>query len=253
MSCALLSNGVLVESRVQEIRRINALVLSLDGIGEANDLVRGQGVFEAVMSAIRSARRVGIPVKLNAVVSASTLPGLDALLTFAEEQDLCLTINPMRWGAQDLWHQAERIKVDDRELRQVLTRLAGLARTKRRLLYTEPTYRYSARWPDYTHDRLEADALPEGHPLRRSGPRCQAGRAYLLVDSDGSVAPCAVAAQRIRGGNVVADGVAAAWRSLHQHPCVACYAPCWVELNHFFSLEPRVVLNALARNVARYF
>ena len=62
---------------------------------------------------------------------------------------------------------------------------------------------------------------------------------------------CALTAGRITGGNVVADGVAAAWRRLHGHDCVACYAPCMVEQNFLLSLDARVIRPFVRRHLPR--
>src|SRR5262249_15079360 len=137
--------------------------------GPANDAVRGDGVFAAVEAALEAARRAGLSVKLNAVMSAVTAPHLDELLAFTERHDLYLTINVVRSGAPDLWHDAARVKADDAAIGRLLARLATLARSNRRLLFSPATYRYAAAWGDYGRDRYEADELPADDPRRRDG------------------------------------------------------------------------------------
>lgn len=251
MECALTSNGVLVKRRIDDLRLLNTLTLSLDAVGSANDEVRGEGVFDAVQEAIGAARGVGLPVKINAVLSAKTAPMLDKLLEFIEEFDLHLTVNIMCSEAPDLWHNAASIKAEDEEIRKTLQRLAGLARTNPRLLSSETTYRFGARWDDYSRDRYEADELAPDDPLLLDGPRCQAGRYHLTINPDGTTYPCVLTVGRIPGGNVATDGVEAAWRRLHGHRCVTCYAPCTVETNYLFSLQPRVVGNFVTRRLKR--
>ena len=231
MACVLTSNGLMVPRRIEELRSLSTLVLSLDAPGPANDAQRGAGVFAAVQRALAAARAAAIPVKLNAVMSARTAPHLDALLAFCEAHDLHVTVNVMRSGAPDLWHQAATLRAEDEAIRRLLERLADLARTNSRLLFSEVTYRYAMRWGDYARDRYEEHELAADDPRRRDGPRCQAGRYYLSIDPDGTAYPCVATAGRITGGNVVADGVEAAWRRLHGHGCVACYSPCLVEQN----------------------
>ena len=51
---------------------------------------------EAVRAAVAAARRAGIPVKINATISARTAPTLDGLLRFVEENDLSLSVNLLR-------------------------------------------------------------------------------------------------------------------------------------------------------------
>lgn len=252
MRCVLTSNGLLVPRRIAQLRALDTLVLSLDAPGPANDAVRGAGVFAAVAAAIAAAKAEGIPLKLNAVLSAPTAPYLDDLLAFVERHDLALTINVVRSGAPDLWKDAADVKPDDDEVRRLLERLAVLARTNPRVLFSSTTYRYAAAWGDFGRDRFEADELPADDPRRRDGPRCQAGRAYLAIDADGAVYPCTLTFGRIAGGNAATDGVAAAWRALHGHPCVACFTPCLVEQNFLYSLHPGVLTHFARRHLPRF-
>jgi MoaA/NifB/PqqE/SkfB family radical SAM enzyme len=252
LACVLTTNGLMVPRRIEELRRLSTLVLSLDAPGPANDAQRGPGVFAAVQRALAAARTAGIPVKLNAVMSARTAPHLDDLLAFCAAHDLHVTVNVMRSGAPDLWHQAATLRAEDEAIRQLLERLAVVARDNPRLLFSEVTYRYAARWGDYGRDRFEADELPPTDPRLRDGPRCQAGRFYLSIDPDGTAYPCVVTAGRITGGNVVTDGVEAAWRRLHGHGCVACYSPCLVEQNFLLSLDRRVIPPFVRRHLPRF-
>jgi MoaA/NifB/PqqE/SkfB family radical SAM enzyme len=252
MRCALTSNGLLVPRRIDHLRSLDTLVLSLDAPGPANDAVRGAGVFAAVEAAIAAARGAGLRVKLNAVMSAVTAPHLDELLAFTERHDLYLTVNVVRSGAPDLWHDAARVKADDAAISRLCERLATLARTNRRLLFSPTTYRYAAQWGDYARDRYEADELPADDPRRRNGPRCQAGRTFMSIDADGTVHPCSLTFGRITGGNAAVDGVATAWRALHAHQCVACYSPCQVEKNFVTSLHPSALTHFARRHLPRF-
>ena len=65
-----------------------------------------------------------------AVMSARTAPHLDALLAFCEAHDFHVTVNVMRSGAPDLWHQAATLRAEDEAIRRLLERLAELARTQ---------------------------------------------------------------------------------------------------------------------------
>jgi MoaA/NifB/PqqE/SkfB family radical SAM enzyme len=252
MSCVLTSNGTLVAKHVHRLRRLDTLVLSLDAVGEATDEVRGAGVYESVRRAVRAARAHGIPIKLNAVLSAKTAPGLDEMIRFVEENDLSITFNAMRSGDPDLWRDAATIKDEDEAIRRTLERVAALARTNPRVLFAETSYRYAARWGDYSRDRAEAHELASDDPRLEGAPRCQAGRYYMAIDPDGTVYPCPVTSGKLPGGNVVRDGVENAWKQLHDHPCVACYSPCLVEQNFLYSLHPPVLAHFVRRYVTRY-
>jgi MoaA/NifB/PqqE/SkfB family radical SAM enzyme len=253
MYCTLTSNGLLVSKLIDRLSLLNAITLSLDAVGSENDAVRGEGMFDAVKDAIMAAKGAGLPVKINAVMSAKTAPKLDKLLSFIEEYDLYMTLGLMRSGAPDLWSNAASIKAEDNEIRKTVQRIADLTKTNPRLLFSEATYRYIARWDDYSLDRYEVDELTADDPLLRDGPRCQAGRYYVCIIPDRTAYPCVSTFGRIPGGNVISDGVEEAWRQLHNHKCAACYSPCMVERNYLFSFKPRVILNFIKRHLARFF
>lgn len=252
MSVVVTSNGLLVPRRLDALREVDTLVLSLDAPGEANDLMRGQGVFAAVEEAVAAARGVGLAVKLNAVLSAVTAPCLDDLIAFCEERDLAITINIMRSGAPDLWRDAADFKDEDEAIARLCRRLADLSRTNPRLLFSPQTYRYAARWGDFSEDRVEQDGFVDGGARSRGAPRCHAGRAYLSIDADGSVSPCTLTMDRLHGGNAAVDGVRAAWEALHDHSCRACYSPCMVEQNYLHSLKPQVLSHFARRHLTRF-
>jgi MoaA/NifB/PqqE/SkfB family radical SAM enzyme len=246
------SNGLLVPRRIEILRGVDTLVLSLDAAGPANDAVRGAGVFAAVEAALDAAREHAIPVKLNAVLSAVTAPHLDELLDFCERRDVYLTVNIVRTGAPDLWNDAATIKDDDDSIRRLCERLAELARSNRRLLFSPHTYRYAAAWGDFAADRVEEHELVPDDPRTADGPRCHAGRSYITIDADGAVYPCTLTVHRITGGNAARDGVAGAWQSLHHHACKACFSPCMVEQNFLHSLHPGVLTHFARRHLPRF-
>jgi MoaA/NifB/PqqE/SkfB family radical SAM enzyme len=246
------SNGLLVPRRIEVLRGVETLVLSLDAPGPANDSVRGAGVFAAVEAAIDAAREHSIPVKLNAVLSAATAPHLDDLLEFCERRDLYLTVNIMRSGAPDLWNDAASIKDDDAAIRALCMRLADVSRTNCRLLFSPKTYRYAATWADFSVDRIARQDMDRGDPRATGGPRCHAGRAYLTIDADGAVYPCTLTVHRIAGGNAATEGVEVAWRRLHEHGCATCFSPCMVEQNYLHSLHPGVLAHFARRHLPRF-
>ncbi|MDX2169297.1 MAG: radical SAM protein [Deltaproteobacteria bacterium] len=252
LAVGLTSNGLLVPRRLDALRGLGHLTLSLDAPGPANDAVRGAGVFAAVEAALAAARGAGIPVKLNAVLSAVTAPHLDELLAFVARHDLSLTLNVVRSGAPDLWNDAASIKDDDGAIGALLTRLAELARHDPHLLFSPATYRYAAAWRDYDRDRVERGEWADDDPRLRDAPRCQRGRSALTINADGNVYPCVITFGRICGGNAARDGLAACWRALHDHPCLACYAPCLVEQNTLLNLHPPSVFHFARRHLGRF-
>ena len=175
MSCVLTSNGLLVAKRIDELRSLNTLVLSLDAMGAANDAVRGTGVYAGVEKAVQAAKNAGIPVKINAVLLATTAPALDELLAFVAEQDLHITLNVMRSGDPERWHKADAIKAEDAEIQRTLRRLAALSKRNPRILFSDTTFEYASRWGDYGRERGRSRRCSGGRPTCASRPAMSGG------------------------------------------------------------------------------
>lgn len=252
MTASLTSNGLLVPRRIEALRGLTHLVLSLDAPGPANDAARGAGVFAAVEKAIAAARSIGVRVKLNAVLSAPTAGHLDELLAFCEHHDLSLTVNVVRSETPELWKDAATVRLADDAVAALLTRLAEIARRNRRLLFSAPTYRYAAAWQDYGKDRAQVGDWPADDPRLLRAPACHHGRNSIAIDADGEVYPCSLTFGRICGGNAANDGVETAWRRLHDHQCLTCFSPCTVEQNAIFSLQPATLLHFARRHLGRF-
>jgi MoaA/NifB/PqqE/SkfB family radical SAM enzyme len=149
-----------------------------------NDAVRGAGVFAAVQAALAAARSIGIPVKLNAVMSSETAPHLDALLAFCEREDLSLTINVVRSEAPDLWRDAASVRPEDATLSALLTRLAAEARRNPRLLFSPSS---TATPPaGAATARIAPSAATGRRTIRvRDAPACHHRRNTIAIDADG--------------------------------------------------------------------
>ena len=63
------TNGFLVENHLDALKKVNKLVISLDGNEKANDELRGKGSYKKAIKAIRLARAVGIPVFTNTILT----------------------------------------------------------------------------------------------------------------------------------------------------------------------------------------
>jgi MoaA/NifB/PqqE/SkfB family radical SAM enzyme len=247
MSCLLSTNGLLVPEKINELKDLSAIVLSLDAAGPANDEVRGEGVFEAAKEAVAAAKDAGIPIKINSVLSANSAPHLESFLEFLEDYDLSVTFNVVRSGNSNLWYKAASLRDSDEEIKTLLEKLSYLAKRNHRILFSSLIYKYGSFWKDYSKDRYEKGELSEKDPILQKGPHCQAGRYFMNIGPDGSVYPCVVTTGEISGGNAVSDGVEECWKALHDHSCEACYTPCLVEINYLFSLHPKVLLHFLQR------
>ncbi len=88
------TNGTLVPKRIDDIRRIDRVTISLDGAGEVHDRVRGEGSFEQAIRAIETCQENGLDVALTCVLSKLNLESLDDVLELAAKYGVTCMFQP---------------------------------------------------------------------------------------------------------------------------------------------------------------
>lgn len=88
------TNGRLLDKRRSILKYLSGVTVSLDGIEAVNDSLRGRGAFAAALSAIRTTRHAGVPVRVTTVLSKGAIDGLDEFLMLARDMDLTVMFQP---------------------------------------------------------------------------------------------------------------------------------------------------------------
>jgi len=233
----LTTNGSLAPARVDVIRQLHSLAVSLDGPPSSQDRTRGSGSHDEAVRAIEIARECGVPVKINAVLCADNSEELPWLLEFSRRRQLPLVLNLMRSEETGLHRDAALHRLDNDRVRQLLSRIAGTTRDHPQIVFSRHTYETARKWPDYRVDRLT-----RRHEVKAEGPRCSAGRFHCVVSADGRIYPCPLTVGLVPALSILRDGFEAALKQAASHDCVACASPCMIETNATFALDPRVLL-----------
>lgn len=235
------TNGSLVPRRVDVIRQLHSLAVSLDGSPATQERTRGRGSHEEALRAVEIARKWSVPVKIAAVLCADTSGDIPWLLDLGERHRLPVVLNLMRFEETGLHRNAARHRLDDESVRQMLGTIAGATRKHPQIVFSSYTYETARNWPDYSLDRLT-----RGHDLKAAGPRCSAGRFHCAVSADGLLYPCPPTMGLVPALSVLRDGLEAALKQAGAHDCVACASPCMIETNATFAFHPRVLLNHIS-------
>ena len=83
---ALLTNGILAEKLLREFPRdLDRLHLqiSIDGIGEQHDAIRGKGAFERLTASLQNIRSQGVPCTLSMCVTRDNMAGMEHVVEYA--------------------------------------------------------------------------------------------------------------------------------------------------------------------------
>ncbi len=88
MACKLNTNGHLVEKRLDDLRPLDLLQISVDGPPAVQDVLRGEGTADVAARAIRLAREADIKVQTIACLTRENVRRLDEVLDYGLELDV---------------------------------------------------------------------------------------------------------------------------------------------------------------------
>jgi len=220
---SLITNGVLLEKRIKDLKDLDMLSVSVDGIKSYKEL---RGIkLEPILDGIRAARKAGHEILMNCVISGRNLGELDDLVHLAESLGCWISFEPMH----------ESSGIDDRIWDSIAIR---------------DIFAY-----EMAVEKL-IDLKKNGAPIINSlsyleiikdlEPRfkCHAADIILHVASDGTMSTCRVHQEAL--GNVK-DGLARTWNASKMkrkkiiEDCDKCLFFGYVENSLLYEFVPEVM------------
>ncbi len=231
---SLVTNGWLLEHRLPELaRHVDILFVSLDGIGETHDRLRGiPRSFERAVSGMR-ASRTEVPTVISHTVTRENLDHAERIVQLAEELDVGLTVQI----AYD-YRTADPMSPERARLRPTIERLRDLKRSGAPLMESQGYF-----------DAI-LGSWYEGRPWR-----C---KPWLTINIDPAgriVLPCYVL-QEYQGRIPVWEvDVRKLWNSFNWEPyesCNKCALACYLEPSLFRWTDPSHVRQRVVGAAMRY-
>ncbi|MFC6719871.1 mycofactocin radical SAM maturase [Natrialbaceae archaeon GCM10025810] len=194
ISTCVSTNGTqLDEETLDRIEAMDPLFLqvSMDGLHQENDAIRGEGVFETVVETLSRLESRDIGTTVNTVVTRQNVYDLPEIYDLAAEHGAGLRLNRFRPSGrgEDTW---DRFRLE----RDQIEFLHG--------------------WLEERPDVRTGDSFfylnALGEVRNNTLKRCGAGSMTCLVDPVGDVYPCAFTQwPDLASGNVTEDGFRRAW------------------------------------------
>lgn len=222
---SLITNGMLLSSRIEDLDDLDYLSVSVDGIDSYRE-IRGASI-EPVLAGIRAAGEAGHTVLMNCVISRKNLAELEDLVHLAEDLGALISFEPLHETSGIEGGVWEDMGIRDSDI---------------------PEYRRSV-------DRL-VEMKREGHPIinsltylrmvrdRNLDFRCHAPQIVFSVASDGTVQTCRVHKEPL---GHVSEGLARIWESSKDRrekivrDCEGCLFFGYVENSHLYDFRPEVL------------
>lgn len=215
---SLATNGVWNPELTRQIcrRKIDDVIVSLEGPEDINDQFRVNGSFQKTLSTIRSLKEAGIrKVRINTVLSRINWRKVEILFQICQEYDLLLIdfIHPQPFGRGGS-PQAKDITLIAQEILEFNEMVAGLRR------------KYPKVKVVMDFDLLSTEEISP-HPIVPRVKACPAGRGSAFISPQGYVYPCGVApVQDINlmnleerkyfiAGNILENSLIEIWHKAH--------------------------------------
>lgn len=208
MDCTMTTGGrgvTLERAQAAAKAGLQSVSVSLDGVGETHDRLRGvNGSFDSAVGAIRNLRACGIPVSVNSQINRLTQHQLPQVLDVLIENgchgwQLQLTV-PMGRAADE-----PEVLLQPYDLLEVFPAIAALkpkADAARVRIYPGNNVGYFGPF----------EALLRAHSPYGHGGSCGAGRATLGIEADGTLKGCpSLHTDEWAGGNILDESLKDVW------------------------------------------
>jgi MoaA/NifB/PqqE/SkfB family radical SAM enzyme len=221
----LSSNGTFVPDRIDEIKAVDVLNLSLEGPPEVHDRMRGQSAHADVMRALDAAIKHKLNVRLCSTLTAINLDATDYLLETAKKYAVKIFFQP----AISMTPSAvsEPFTAEPEMFRKKINHLIYMKQNGVDLIGNSLSgLRYFLNWPD------KKDVF------------CGAGLVFCRIEPDGTLYPCSrtiepVYAVRYR------ERFLDSFSQLQNVRCQACWANSLLEANLLLSLDVAAMIESL--------
>lgn len=242
MECVINSNGYLVPYKINTLKKLDVLCLSIDGDERANDAYRGKGSFKKAMEAIECASRHNVAIHTNTVIHRGNLDSIEFILELARQYNFLAEFN---LAIAYLLEEDKGVdyKCNDFEIRSALRKIIRYKNEGHNILFSRKAFEYTLLWPTYSKEAF-FDNSPDFKHLN-----CYAGKYFCIVDTNGDVYPCPHLIDKVKPINAINEGFKRAFIDLDKHNCKACYQVYHNEFNLLFSLDSSVIYNYIKHSL----
>jgi len=228
---AISTNGTLIPSRLDDLRGVDVLKVSLDGRREVHDRGRGPGRYDQALEGVRAARSRGIPVALRMVLAAHNVGDWPHVLETAEGLGATALFQPAIGSLMDARDRQGDGSADPAAYAAALTGIRA-ARAAGRAVGNESA----------CLDHLSA--WPTPNPV----PFCAGGRVEVAIGPEGGLYPCGRVGRNAPAPNVFDLGVAEAMRRVERPTdCADCWCTLTLGVCFLYRPEVRLATDRLSR------
>ena len=183
------TNGYLVKKRINELKPVDTVCLSLDGNKESNDKNRGTGCFDKVIEAMDELKLNHIPYVISATLTRDNINDMEFLAKLAKEKNTRIQYSIL-YNADYLAKEHPEIVMSDREIRSTVKDILNLKKAGYPIYYSDNVLNASINWPyNYEETGFLLNRKFDKNKLKHHIP-CYHGKLKYQIDADGRVVTC---------------------------------------------------------------
>ena len=239
----LTTNGQLITRKINVLKKVDSLCVSLDGLKESNDLNRGQGSYEKIIEGLECLKANNIKFHTNTVISKNNLNAVDEIMALALKYGFIAQFSILR---QEDAPRPE-LGLNDAEIRKVIQQILSYKEKGFLVFYSYHSYEKALNWPFSYQQQMTSEKMPPG---QKTDP-CYIKKMACQIEADGLVYPCVTLVNKFKALNLREVGFKKAWENLKNCDCQACYVICHNELNGLFGLKRDAIWNAFKIAIRR--
>lgn len=223
------SNGILVPKKINYLKGIDMLELSLDGPEEINDYLRGKGSFKCVLAAAEAAFNKNIKVLFSTVITNLNINNLDYILKIAytfNARTFFSLVDSNKFSS----NYSKELLPDRKQFRLAIERLIEeKKRGNRNIGNSVSSLSYIKNWPIYNNKF-----------------RCYAGTIFFRIESNGDILFCSNFVNKERLANCKNSSFKEILSYLpKEYKCKTCWCGDKMEMNFILSFKIDSIFNAI--------
>lgn len=240
LMCGMNTNGHLVRKRIDDIKTLNTITISIDGNREHHDLGKGEGSYDIVIDAIKCAKENGITVHSSTMIGKNNLQDISHILELAKEMGfLTEWLLPFYNGSAEWIPEAN-------ELRMALSNLLNYKKKGYFISNSRKAIMNALSWVDYKN-RKHINKKEINDAIV---PDCSAGMYGFIMENNGKIYPCGQQIGIYEGMDFRKEGLRKCYTFVKDNNCKGCYSFMAMKdytllINHDWSVWRDQLKNAL--------
>jgi MoaA/NifB/PqqE/SkfB family radical SAM enzyme len=213
------TNGWQLDKKIDVIKNIDEVIISLDGRRSFHDKNRRKGSYDKIIRFLKKNSQNHITTKITtaSVITKNSIDNINHIIELSKKYGFNCSFQIVR--------DMTNLSPKEEELKNIVELLINSKKKGISIIHSYSTLRRFLKNPHNTSNS------------------CYAGKIMMMVDSDGYVFPC----HDIKGFNPksIFGGVDDAVENCMEKKCNGCSCNAYTEINQLITLHPETIYNAL--------